>query len=296
MPSSKMAGKASASAPGTCGELAQGLLDGTLCMVTCPIDMRSAATVELFPGSGRVRGPVDSPKATKAVHETLRLLDELTLDAYLRLDSGIPRGKGMASSTADVSAAIAATATAAGRTLRATQIAEIALKIEPTDGVMLPGIAIFDHRKGRIATSLGEAPPMRVLVLDFGGVVDTLEFNKRDRMSALHRLEPKMAEAVSLIRDGISRKDPSLIGKGATVSSTANQEILFNPYFEAVLEISKHTGALGVNVAHSGTVIGMLFPDDAGLANEAELFARRHLSDLESARQCHVTSGGVRGF
>ena len=47
--------KGVASAPGTCGELAQGMLDGVLCLVTCPIDIRSTATVELRPGDGIVR-------------------------------------------------------------------------------------------------------------------------------------------------------------------------------------------------------------------------------------------------
>lgn len=40
--------RASASAPGACGELAQGMWEGNLVMVTCPIDMFSTATVEIF--------------------------------------------------------------------------------------------------------------------------------------------------------------------------------------------------------------------------------------------------------
>ena len=286
--------KASAFAPGTCGELAQGMVDGVLCMVTCPIDMRSKATVELVPGNGAVSAPQDSPKAAQAVRATIEYLGQAAIDARLWLDSAIPRGKGMASSTADVSAAIAATAAAANKELSPAQIAEIALGVEPSDGVMFPQIVVFDHREGKTVRSLGEPPPMRVVVLDFGGEVDTLEFNSTGRDGDLKRLEPRMAEAVSLIETGMQKRDISLIGRGATASSIANQEILFNPNLESVLDLSNEAGAVGVNVAHSGTVIGMLFPDDVSIAENASVLACRRFRFLESVMQRRVTGGGVR--
>jgi L-threonine kinase len=135
---------------------------------------------------------------------------------------------------------------------------------------------------------------MRVVVLDFGGEVDTLEFNSTERDGDLKRLEPRMAEAVSLIETGMRKGDISLIGRGATASSTANQEILFNPNLESVLELSNETGAVGVNVAHSGTVIGMLFPDDVSIAENASVLACRRFRLLESVMQRRVTGGGVR--
>ena len=46
---------------------------------------------------------------------------------------------------------------------------------------MFPGIALIDHRCGSIAESLGPPPPMEVIVIDTGGTVDTLEFNRIDR-------------------------------------------------------------------------------------------------------------------
>ncbi|CAI8027015.1 L-threonine kinase [Geodia barretti] len=270
------------------------MLDGILCMVTCPIDMCSTATVELSSGEGAISAPEDSPKASRAVRETLQHLGESGVDAHLFLDSGIPRGKGMASSTADVSAAIVATASAAGHELAPAQIAKIALGIEPSDGVMFPLIVIFDHREGRTLQPLGQPPPMRVLVLDFGGEVDTVEFNSACRESTLRLLEPRMLESVSLIEAGMRQGDISLIGKGATISSVANQEILFNPNLEAVIDLSAEVGAVGVNVAHSGTVIGMLFRDDVALVEKATDLARLRFGCLETVLHCRVTGGGVR--
>ena len=293
MPAARTMRRGSASAPGTCGELAQGMLDGVLCMVTCPIDMYSTATVELSRGDGRVMAPPDLPKACCAVRVTLDYLGARGMDAHLSVDSCLPRGKGMASSTADVSAAIVATAAAMGRELPPEQIAEIALGVEPSDGVMFPDVAVFDHRQGRVARSLGPPPPMRVLILDFGGSVDTLEFNRSDRDEVLRSLGPRMKEAVSLIEEGIQRGDPLRIGRGATVSAQANQQVMFNPQLEPVLELSREMGAVGVNAAHSGTVIGMLFRDDSPLVEEAAAKARQRLPGLQSALGRRIVGGGV---
>ena len=286
--------RAAASAPGACGELAQGMLDGIVCMVTCPIDLYSTAVVELSPGHGEINAPADSPKASRAVRATLEILGESGTDALLRLDSPLPRGKGMASSTADVSAAIVATASACGKELSPAEIAEISLSIEPSDGVMFPGVSVFDHREGRVARIIGQPPPMYVVVLDFAGSVDTLEFNRVDRVSELKRLAPEIGKAVSLIEDGIRYCDPDLIGSGATLSAVANQQLLPNDHFDAVVKLSKEADAVGVNIAHSGTVIGMLFAYDLRLAEKAADIARQRLCGLESVQCCRIVGGGVR--
>ena len=263
-------------------------------MVTCPVDLYSVATVEVSPGDGVVTASRDSPKARQAVRATLDFLGQSHTDAQLRLDSPLPRGKGMGSSTADVSAAIVAAATALGAGLSPEQVAEIALSVEPSDGVMLPGIAVFDHRQGRIARSLGPPPPMQVVILDFGGCVDTLEFNRAGREGVLEGLAPRMAEATELIEDGIARGDPLRIGRGATISAIANQQALFNRHLDAALEFSRHVGAVGVNAAHSGTVIGLLFPGNTALAENAAALALEQLPGLESATCRQITGGGIK--
>ena len=256
--------------------------------------MYSRATAEVWRGDGGIAAPPDAPKAARAARATLDSLGLSGMAGRLHLASPLPRGKGMASSTADVAAAIAAVAAAVERPLPPMRIAEIALSVEPSDGVMLPGIAIFDHLRGRVARTLGPPPPMRVLILDFGGGVDTLEFNRANRDAPLRELAPRMAEAVSLISDGIVRGDPLRIGRGATLSAIANQRILFNPHLEAAMELSRRVGAVGVNAAHSGAVLGLLFPGAApGPAERAAGEAWRQLPGLRWAWHCRVVGGGV---
>ncbi len=172
-------------------------------MVTCPIDLFSTATVEVTRGAGLVYGPADCLKSTRAVALALKRLGRTDLDVRLYLDSPIPRQKGMASSTADIVSSIAATAAALNEQVSARQQAHLALEIEPSDGIMLPGVSLFAHRTGRIARSLGYPPVMNVLVLEFAEAVDTEAFNTVDRRAALRSQSKRFAEAVRLIASGL---------------------------------------------------------------------------------------------
>jgi L-threonine kinase len=267
-----------ASAPGTCGELVQGLLAGTFFHVTCPVDLYARVEVRLTPCGG-VRGAPDCPKAREAVRRTLAHFGREGPGAELRVDSPLPRGKGMASSTADIVAAVGAAARALGEGVDAGLAARIALAVEPSDGIMFPGIAVFDHRHGKLAEWLGLPPPMAVLALDFGGTVDTLEFNRVDRTRLLEENGPRTARALELVREGIRLGDPRRVGRAATWSAQANQRILFKPQLDAVLDIARARGAAGINVGHSGTVIGVLLDARRPAAEPAG----RILDDLRAA-------------
>ena len=288
-------GIATARAPGSCGELAQGMLRGDYFLVTCPIDMYSSATVALTPGTGRVNGPPDAPKSRQAVALTLAQFGRYDLDAQLSLSSPLPRGKGMASSTADVSAAVAATAAAMGveADTPPTMVARIALQVEPSDGTMLLGIAMLDHKQGNIVKTLGSPPPMRVVVLDFGGDVDTLAFNGVNRDGALERLQPEFEEALQLVTQGIREGSAEGIGAGATRSAITNQQLLYKPQLDAVLRLAEDVGAVGVNAAHSGTVLGLLFEDDNALAENAVSRAWENLFGIQRIYNRRIVSGGV---
>jgi len=292
-PGKEVVTRASASAPGACGELAQGMLEGNLVMVTCPINLFSTATVEVSHGAGLVHGPGDSPKSTMAASKTLAHLGRTDVDAFVHLESPLPRQKGMASSTADVIASIGATAAALGESLPAIRQAELALSIEPSDGTMFPGVALFDHRTGLVARPLGEPPPMEILVLEFADQVDTEVFNRTDRRPLLERISGRFLEAFRLIAAGLETGDGGLVGLGATLDAIAYQDVFPNPYLETGLELARITGAVGLNVAHSGTVLGLLFLDDPEQAAWAARRARATLSGLISTHRRLMIGGGV---
>lgn len=244
-------------APGSCGELVQGTLDGVNFLITCPVDLHTEVTVT--PG---VSGPsAAGEKTVAAVLRTWEYLGVACEPFTVAVHSDLPQGKGMASSSADIAAACQAAALAAGRRLTADEIADIALAIEPTDGIFFPGIVMFDHVRGLTRRPLGSPPPMSVLVFDAGGRIDTLEFNRRTDLAALNAAkEHEVRRAVDLVSRGLAAGDCALIGQAATISAFANQAILAKPALPDVIAIAHRHGAVGVNTAHSGTVLGILFP------------------------------------
>ena len=122
--------------PGSCGELLQGWHGGEPFLVTCPIarytTVRASATLQGLVGLGE--------KSRRALQLYLRGAGIKKLPFGMRLTSELPRGKGMASSSADIAAVLAAASHALGQLLAPEAILRLAVQVEPTDAVFMPGI------------------------------------------------------------------------------------------------------------------------------------------------------------
>jgi L-threonine kinase len=263
-------------------------------LVTCPIDFYSRVTVEIFEGPPGVTAPADCPKSRAGVAAALAHLGRTGLAAILNVSNPIPRGKGMASSSADVTGAIAATGLALGQRLPPRLIGQLALSVEPSDGVMFPGIALFDHREGSIVEELGPPPPMEIVALDFGGTVDTLEFNRVDHSGEWRSLESLNRQALDLVREGIRQGSPTLVGQGASISAAAGQRILKKPQLPRVADFAEAVGAVGVCVAHSGTVIGVLLDARERRGKSTFRRARAAFTGAAAIHHFRLMGGGVQ--
>ncbi|MEE3166957.1 MAG: GHMP kinase [Chloroflexota bacterium] len=290
----RLLGSAIVRAPGVCGELAQGVIEGIHFLVTCPVDFYSRVKVDIYSDGPGVEAPQDCEKAAAAVRRTLFHLKNAKVRAKLSINNPIPRGKGMASSSADLAAAIAATGLALGEEISPYQIAQIALSIEPTDGIMIPGVALFDHRAGIIRESLGPPPPMEIVALDLGGTVDTVQFNMVDRFQRWQSVDEQTGEALRLLRRGIEEQDPALVGQGASISAEASQTVLAKPRLAEVKEFAESVGAVGVNVGHSGTIMGVLLDARERRGKSTYHKALSAFPDAESVYHFRLLGGGVQ--
>jgi len=291
---SRLLGSATVRAPGVCGELAQGVIEGIHFLVTCPVDFYSRVKVDIYSDGPGVEAPQDCDKAAAAVRRALFHLKNAKVRAKLTINNPIPRGKGMASSSADLAAAIAATGLALGEEISPYQIAQIALSIEPTDGIMIPGVALFDHRAGIIRESLGPPPPMEIVALDLGGTVDTVQFNMVDRFQRWQSVDEQTGEALRLLRRGIEEQDPALVGRGASISAEASQTVLAKPRLAEVKEFAESVGAVGVNVGHSGTIMGVLLDARERRGKSTYHKALSAFPDAESVYHFRLLGGGVQ--
>lgn len=258
-------------ANGTFGELLQGALPGPgeadgegRLLVTLPLARWSTARFELWPaGSGLTVNPAHK---TKAGALACALLAELgcAVDGSLELHSSIPEGKGLASSSADLVATARAVMAVVKRSVSRRRLGAMLAAIEPTDGVMHPGIVAFDHRRGAHLRTLGRLPALQLVAVDQGGSVDTVAFNRRSagygpaERRHYERLLRELGRAVACV-------DLAAVGAISTESAALNQTRLPNRNFVALREICRSVGGLGLVACHSGTMVGVLLdPRDSG--------------------------------
>ena len=164
--------------PGTCGELVQGTLDGVPCLVSCPIALYSVAAARSGLGVGWSASP-HLAKTQTALRYGLQYLDLADSSGRVDLTSDLPHGRGYGSSTADIGATLFALGHATGRSLSPAEAAQLALRVEPTDGSLFPGWILWDHIGGQICDDLGAPPLLSVIILDPGGEVDTVAYNRQ---------------------------------------------------------------------------------------------------------------------
>jgi L-threonine kinase len=249
--------------PGSCGELWQGVLDGTHLLITCPVNVYSYVEINIDESNSRIKAPNDKYKSCEAMRKVLDYFGMHKCGGKICVDSEIPQEKGMSSSTADIVGTCIGIAEALGRDITPLEIAEIAVSIEPTDGLMFKDIVAFDHISGVMREYIGHPPEMDILIVDLGGRINTLEFNTR-RNEILKKFNNalELRESYELVKRGIREKNIHMIGKGATMSAEFNQKILHKKEIMDIIKIADELGACWINTAHSGTVVGILFSPD----------------------------------
>ncbi|MET9606700.1 GHMP kinase [Streptomyces sp. NPDC006512] len=259
------------------GELLQGVFldgDGRRCagLVTLPMAGPGSSAEFLRrpgtePGALTVR-PAGRTKAARAAALAVAHCAERTgqppCGGELRLTGDVPVGLGMGSSTSDVIATVRAVADSYGRRLAPDTIARLAVRAElASDPLMLDARpALFAQREGRVLEVLGPALPPLVVVgcaLGGGAPVDTLSLPVRppaetadDDVRAYERLR-------TLLRRAVATGDVPLLGEVATASAWRGRQALGHPEFDALTSIARRAGAVGVQIAHSGSVAGVLF-------------------------------------
>lgn len=252
--------KARAKAPATCGELVHGFLEGREFLINCPIDLFAEVDVEVREDS-RIR--VDSfenyDKTALAVRTTLDHLGAGHRGARLAIKSHIPRGKGLTGSNSEISAAILATAEALGKNISASQMADIASHVEPSRGIYYPGVVMCEPPRGTLLGVFGGPPPLAFIIVDTGGEVDGAQFDRLRLRQNAQKHERELRTAVELVTRGFRTQDSHLVARAATLSAYCNQAVMFKPELEILIASTQELGSLGVNCAHTGTVLGVMF-------------------------------------
>jgi uncharacterized protein involved in propanediol utilization len=250
------------------GELFQGVVrgrDGRLHRALSSLPCAGLSTEAVFHvgvGKGIVVFPAWKTKARYAAQLALEWIGRTDMGGYLEVRSDIPEGWGLGSSTSDVTAALRAVFAAFQMDVGDRVIARLAVKAEKAcdSSIFNQAGVLFAHREGEVLEELGGALP-ECEVLGFntdesGDGVDTLEF--APARYGLQEIET-FAELLGVLRRAVQEQDVRLLGHVGTVCARINQAYLPKPRFEEIEAVVRRAGAVGLQVAHSGTVVGLLF-------------------------------------
>ncbi len=248
--------------PASCGEFVQGVLDNEEYLSSYAINLFSVATLE--EGKEVIhKGPKKARKAMELVFEKFNIPVYESKKISLNINSQIPIGKGMASSTADIGATIKATLSMLGKSLTGEEMSKLAVKIEATDSLLLNRHSIFNPLTADIKKYLGSIDNTKVVILEPDEILNTklIRMTPNYKMYKIQNREI-IRKSFQLLDEGFSKGDLSLVGEACTLSSLANENIHKKPFLNDIIDISNKFECYGVNIAHSGTVVGILMDID----------------------------------
>lgn len=247
------------------GELLQGVLPGhRKFLVNLRIRHGSKVTVQLTSPlySAQKEAQIASsyqryPKSYKLLRNVLSDLGSHN-DCLIEVDSNVPVGKGLSSSTADMVAAIRGLAQAASVAFREDYIGRVITEIEPNDGLQYNGTSAYHHATGQLIEQVDWVPPFRILGVDFGGIVDTVAFNQQ-KISFNAEQMARYQELLHAMLSALRERDSSAVAGIASESTRMWQNYRPREEMNQMFELQAETGALGVVNTHSGTYLGLLY-------------------------------------
>ncbi|MDX1473002.1 MAG: hypothetical protein R3309_02470 [Reinekea sp.] len=255
------------------GEILQGIFEEsngkeTLGLVTL-LNSTTKAKATFLPDSESDVITVEPAYKKKALSSVMLTLEELGLNksgGRLICDSCVTEELGLGSSTADVVAAARAVCSAYQRKLSREALARIAVRAEvASDPIMFESSTVlFAQREGHVIEELGPLlPGISLLSFTLGEPISTCDYRAPQyTWEDMQQFKPLRG----LLRFALSNHDLATIARVSTHSALINQKHVPKPNFDAVLGIAEQGGALGVQIAHSGNLVGMIFsPDDHDL-------------------------------
>ena len=288
--------KVKVAVPGSCGELFQGKIGDDNLLISCPIDKYSRVTAFRTNKFRGVRLNKDYPKSLLAVKKFLEYSNHDQVGLELDFQSELLQSKGMGSSTADITAALSAVMILLNNKINWKLLKDILISIEPTDSTPWPGLSLFDYRKGEILQPYGYPPEMDILVFSEKGKINTIEFNKNlDSLKTKNgSQENKLKESLKLIKKGVNKEDPEIVAKASMISAKIHQKIHYRSYLKDLISlIEKYTGVYGLNIAHSGTVLGILVDEKREYSQLIEKL-ENEFKEINFIYRTKVVGGGIR--
>ncbi|MBE8829212.1 L-threonine kinase, partial [Klebsiella quasipneumoniae] len=157
-----------------------------------------------------------------------------------------------------IAATAVATAQHLGHALDEPTLARLCVALEPTDSTLFHQLTLFDHNTAATQIACPAPPALDLLVLESPLTLRTTDYHQLPREAGLLANASRLQLAWEKVQQACQHGSPQLLGEAATISAIASQRLLPKPGFDALLELVESAGLYGLNVAHSGSVVGLL--------------------------------------
>ncbi|MBF0777612.1 kinase [Streptococcus cuniculi] len=276
--------KLSVSCPGSCGELFQCVVGGEEYLLSYGIVQKSYLCLAEHEKSHSMLGQ----KMTKAMRGFTDV-EHLVFDYH----TDLPIGKGCSSSTADMLVALKLLSLVKHQEVSAEALTKICSTIEPSDSVAFKDWTVVNPLTGEVVFQTSWKPNLWVYILEPRDTVDTLSLPRMTETKT-YPLETSQELFIRFVK-ACEEENVVKLGQVATRSARFNNRRLPKPYLEEIIAISEKHGSIGVNVAHSGTVLGILLPaKELAQALEEELAGHPLASYYQDRRLSPIIFEGVR--
>lgn len=264
--------------PGSFGEVLQGRINRKDLLLSCPVNIYTR--VKVFECNNAER-KFNNQKSAAFLKNILKLWDyEAHYKNFdIEINSQIPYGKGLASSTADLCAVYYCLLKLFNKEFNEEELIEQCIKIEPTDSIIFKKMTLFDYKKGLYRKTMGDYLSYNILAFEGNKVVDTVEFNKKNLPSL-----SDVDDLLPILEEAIKEKNLEKLAYVSTESIVRNQKRLQYEFLQQVINIKNKTSGLGIIGAHSGNVLGIIYEDSASLNYALKLGEKLDMCKMYSVK------------
>jgi L-threonine kinase len=201
--------------------------------------------------------------------------------------SELRMGVGMASSTADIVATLRCLFRLFALPYDMDVVLRILAAIERSDSVFLDEFALHLSGRHQVVRRLGTAVRFHTAYVTEPGTVDTSAVTG-ELLEHYRRRGEEYERCLADLLKGFASGDPVVIARAATTSAALSQEVLPKATFDDMLSHRERFGADGIFVAHTGCLVGYLFPGRPGpdVRSDVSAFFR------SLGHQCSFAQGG----
>ncbi len=285
--------KKTARIPASCGEFIEGRVLGVESLISNTINLFEEITVMIDEPytEANILNKKAYRKIRTLIENFLRFINDESLFERLQIvtSDSIPRSKGYASSTAQLSGTLWALCSLLNIDLNFSDAAKLLTKIDATDSTIFKELTLFDNMNGSKWETLGAFPEIPILAFEEEKGVNTMVLKRKKWYRA-----SIVDKTFELFAQGVKERDFAKMATACEESALKNQKNLRKPYLEEMIVLTRKLGLLGLNIAHSGSVIAIWCEETTDLDKIEKHYIDRLGRYFVRVRRLRTTHGGVR--